>query len=71
MAKKEVRFDLFCKSCKYQTNKEDEFPCDECLNHFYNYYSPRPVLWKEKEQTGNDEHTTNRTFKKLFKKKSQ
>ena len=45
---KEVRFDEYCKTCKYEPKKEDEDPCDECLNNPVSLYSKKPVNWKEK-----------------------
>lgn len=45
---KEVRFDEYCKTCKYESKKVDEDPCDECLNNPVNLYSKKPVNWKEK-----------------------
>lgn len=45
---KEVRFDEYCKTCKYESKKEDEDPCDECINNPVNLYSKKPVNWKEK-----------------------
>lgn len=45
---KEVRFDEYCMTCEHETKKEDEDPCDECLNNPVNLYSKKPVNWKEK-----------------------
>lgn len=45
---KEVRFDEYCETCKYESKKEDEDPCDECLNNPVNLYSKKPVNWKAK-----------------------
>ena len=43
---KEVRFDLYCKTCKdYKTN-EWEDPCNECLNEPSNEDSHKPVNWR-------------------------
>lgn len=46
---KEVYFYKYCKTCQYRDNKEDEEPCDECLNEPSNTYSHKPVYFKEKE----------------------
>lgn len=46
---KEVYFYKYCKNCRYRDNKEDEEPCDECLNEPSNTYSHKPVYFKEKE----------------------
>lgn len=47
---KEVHFDQYCKTCKYENTPESEDPCDECLMHGSNLYSHKPVNWKEKEK---------------------
>ena len=44
---KEVWFDEYCKTCEYSKNKEDEKPCDECLNEPVNLHSHKPVHWKD------------------------
>ena len=46
---KEAYFYKYCKNCQYRGNKEDEEPCDECLNESSNTYSHKPVYFKEKE----------------------
>ena len=46
---KAVYFYKYCKNCQYMDNKEDEGPCDECLNEPSNTYSHKPVYFKEKE----------------------
>lgn len=46
---KEVYFYKYCENCQYRYNKEDEEPCDECLNEPSNTYSHKPVYFKEKE----------------------
>lgn len=45
---KEVYFEQYCKSCKHSSNKEDEDPCNICLNEPANVYSHKPLYWKEK-----------------------
>lgn len=45
---KEVYFDKYCKTCKYNKRKEYEDPCDECLCYPTNTDSHRPVCWKGK-----------------------
>lgn len=47
---KEVRFDQFCKTCKYEKLDEAKDPCNECLEDFMNLYSSKPVNWEEKEK---------------------
>lgn len=48
-AYKEVYFGEYCKKCKYWEKKENEEPCDECLENPVNLYSHKPVNYKEKE----------------------
>ena len=45
---KEVYFDQYCKTCKYENLPETDDPCDECLQETVNVYSHKPVKWKEK-----------------------
>lgn len=45
---KEVYFDKYCNTCKYEKSPETDYPCDECLNNSENLYSHKPVKWKEK-----------------------
>lgn len=45
---KEVRFDEYCKTCKYEAKNEDQDPCDECLSNPVNLYSRKPINWKKK-----------------------
>ena len=46
---KEVRFDLYCKTCRYYELAESEDPCYECLENPVNCYSHKPVNWEEKQ----------------------
>lgn len=46
---KEVRFDQYCKKCKYYGLKESEEPCEECLEYPANDASHKPVKFEEKE----------------------
>lgn len=48
-AYKEVYFDKYCGTCKYEKTEEADDPCDECLNNPNNLYSHRPVKWEEKK----------------------
>lgn len=45
---KEVRFDEYCKTCKHWPKKDNEEPCDECLDNPTNLYSHKPIKWEEK-----------------------
>lgn len=46
---KEVYFDNFCAQCAFKDNKEEEPPCDECLNEPVNEHSHKPVKFQKKE----------------------
>lgn len=46
---KEVRFDVYCVTCKYEKTKETEEPCNECLGCPVNAYSHKPVKWTVKD----------------------
>ena len=50
MGMKEVRFDLWCSNCKYNTNSEFDVnsPCFECLFHPGKIDSTKPVNFVEK-----------------------
>lgn len=45
---KEVYFDKYCKICKHEKLKEEESPCDICLEEPTNLESHKPVKWEEK-----------------------
>ena len=45
---KEVLFGEFCPECEFVEKFENEEPCDECLEQFYNQDSHKPVKFKEK-----------------------
>ena len=46
---KEVRFDIHCKTCKYERVEGFRDPCDECLESAMNEGTEKPVCWEEKE----------------------
>jgi len=51
---KEVRFDIYCKKCKYKDLKEKFDPCNDCLDEPYNIESAVPVKFEEgKNSSGN------------------
>ncbi len=54
MGMKEVRFDLWCKNCKYKKDSEFDVnsPCFECLVHPGLLDTTRPINYV-KEQTKN------------------
>ena len=45
---KEVYFDQYCKTCKYEKLDESEYPCDDCLSNPVNTYSHKPVKHEER-----------------------
>ena len=45
---KEVRFDLYCKSCKHKDLKDHDDPCEECLDNPLNLHSRKPTKYEEK-----------------------
>lgn len=47
---KEVYFDNFCALCEHKDKKENESPCDDCLNEPVNENSHRPVFFVRKEK---------------------
>lgn len=44
-----VDFNKWCPLCQNKDKKEEDKPCDECLEYATNLYSTKPVMWKEKE----------------------
>ena len=46
---KEVRYDKFCRKCKYWGYDDYESVCDECLDIPINLYSERPINYVEDE----------------------
>lgn len=47
---KEVYFDRYCKTCKYEKLDENDDPCNECLGTGANLNSHKPVYWEGKEK---------------------
>lgn len=46
---KEADFYKYCKTCKYKDLKEDESPCDDCLEEPVIAYSHKPAYWEEED----------------------
>lgn len=44
---KEVRFDVWCSTCKNCAVKETDDPCNECLAQGCNEDSTKPILWEQ------------------------
>ncbi len=42
-----VRFDKYCKTCKYRELDEAEDPCHECLQTPVNTFSMKPIHYEE------------------------
>lgn len=47
---KEVRFDIYCKTCQYHEKAAYEDPCNECLCYGMREGTEKPLNWKEKEK---------------------
>ena len=45
---KEVYFDWYCKNCKHEKLKDNEEPCNECLDNPVKLHSHKPVKFEEK-----------------------
>ena len=45
--KKEVRFDIYCKKCKFANTSASNNPCNECLGHPSNEGSHVPVNFNQ------------------------
>lgn len=46
---KEVYFDKYCKTCKYEDVDDVKDPCDDCLGEPANVQSHKPVYYEERE----------------------
>lgn len=46
---KEVKFDEYCPTCKFETTDEKDAPCNVCLEVPYRDGTQKPECWKEKE----------------------
>lgn len=44
---KEVYFDVYCESCEHCAKKDNEEPCEECLDHPINLHSHKPVNYQK------------------------
>ena len=45
-----VHFDEYCRKCEHRKKKEDDTPCDECLENPVNVDSHKPVKFEEKKK---------------------
>lgn len=45
---KEVDFEKWCKTCKYEKREEEEDPCWDCLDQPWRENSTKPIEWEEK-----------------------
>ena len=45
---KEVYYDKYCNTCEFMNKREDEEPCDECLNEPGRMNSHKPLKYEER-----------------------
>lgn len=57
MNEHEVRFDIWCKRCKYFARAEEDDPCVDCLLESVNQNSKKPVYFKEDDNENTDSST--------------
>ena len=43
-----VRYDIWCQKCTHKNTKENDEPCDECLDNPVSENTERPIKFKEK-----------------------
>lgn len=48
-SKMEVMFRTYCTKCKHKKLDEKMDPCNECLEHPYNYNTEKPWHFEEAE----------------------
>lgn len=56
---KEVRFDVYCKTCEHYNKSEADDPCFDCLDQGWNTNSHKPIFYKEDEKKKADSHSSN------------
>lgn len=44
---KEVRFDLYCKTCKHRSKQDYEDPCNDCLDTPVRKETSIPLYWRK------------------------
>ena len=42
-----VKFDIYCKTCKYKDRDEHLDPCNECLANGRGENTRKPMYWEE------------------------
>ena len=47
---REVDFETYCKTCKYEKRPEEQIPCCDCLEEPLNLFSQKPVKWEAKDK---------------------
>ncbi len=52
---KEVRYDLYCRTCKHKDTPQADDPCDECLSTPMNDGSVKPVNYMEARKRRDNE----------------
>lgn len=48
---KEVYFDQYCKTCKYEKLSDQDEICNYCLENPANIHSHKPVNWQPKDES--------------------
>lgn len=48
---KEVYFEQYCCFCEHWDTKENENPCEECLDNPTNFQSHKPINYEEKSSS--------------------
>ena len=62
---KEVYFDQYCKTCRYEKRSEDKDPCFDCLNEPVNVYSHKQKM-TDKQRMRNCNKCRTRRIQFLF-----
>ena len=44
-----VSFGEYCSKCEYEKKKENEEPCNDCLEHPTNLYTDKPTGFEAKK----------------------
>ena len=51
--KKIVDFYKYCQTCKYKDVKEENEPCNTCLDNPVNIHTEKPVKYEEQKNKNN------------------
>lgn len=55
---KEVRFDIYCPTCKHWHNGKEIQYCDDCLEEFMREGTEKPLKWEGDTSSVSDTPTT-------------